>query len=135
MKKFSIVLLGNFITLIGIFILFFFSRLMEYPNSNYANHVIGALRSMAWISPFILVILVMLFIYDFIHCQEKSQKWLLKETVIIIFIIFGIFMLSGLEKGVSIWTILIATITTIILFGIVQITKYIIVKRFCGITS
>ena len=114
-----ILLLTNMITVLGVFTTFV---ILLLPKSNY--FFLKAFESMFWVTPIILPLLIILFIFDALYCNMSSRRWLLTETLIIMLTI-AFFALSKYSLQIfytfgSMWVL-------------TQIIKYFIFSRYCTI--
>jgi len=129
LKNLLIVLLINFITLMGFFIVAVLAHVIIY--NDYTYIISGALATLAWNSPIVFFVLLILFMVDFIFCESKNKRWILTETFITTlmfsFIIFSKVFYIG-ENWFNIfiyWVLLFATV-----FSLTQLVKYLILIRY-----
>ncbi|HEY9189414.1 MAG TPA: hypothetical protein VIM88_00975 [Sulfurovum sp.] len=127
---FKNLLIGNILNIISIYIAFIIALVVFYDDNTLFLFK-KALISMVWFSPIVLIMLVVMWGYDFIYCQHKNKKDLFIETIIVLVMALVFFFFEGIEQESSGDGVYIAILTMSIIFIPIQYIKYLIFF-FCG---
>ncbi|HEY9189412.1 MAG TPA: hypothetical protein VIM88_00965 [Sulfurovum sp.] len=130
-EKLLILFLLNIITLVGIYLFFFFIIVISNSYENMIAYFLAPLVSMAWTSPIILWILSLVFFYDYAYCTKKTSRRLLGEIFGVSLVAFIILYIQS-RLSDTYFTLIEAIVIVIFVFGLTQYAKYVIINKFCS---